>query len=176
MRIPVYIGTTKRFDCIKGMTERSILEHTSADVDIIHLYPEIETGCTGFSNVRYTIRKGIYLDIDMIVLGDIAELWEYRKAGKFVCMADGSDEVAVIDCGHNCRNKRERHKLPISRDIPTWWNVTDAYWHNGEVKYHEGIPDGTKLFHFTALPTQPWFYEHPNKEAIKLYERYKPNP
>ena len=165
--IPIYIGISKRFDCIKGMTERSILEHTSANVDIIHLYPEIEAGCTGFSNVRYTIRKGIYLDCDMIILDDIVDLWAYRKPGKFVCMQDGSTEVAVIDCEHLCRNKTEQHKLPKSCDIPLEWNVEDFKYH------HTSLPKNIKNFHFTDMKTQPWFYNHPNQEAIKLYNEYK---
>jgi len=57
--IPVYIGISERFNCIKGMTENSIREHTNADVDIVHLYPDVESGCTGFSDVRYQIKHGI---------------------------------------------------------------------------------------------------------------------
>ena len=86
--IPVFIGISERFRVIEGLTERSIRAHTSNPVDIQHVYPAVEEGCTGFSNVRYQIRYGIYLDPDMIVLGDIAELWSYHRPGKFVCMAD----------------------------------------------------------------------------------------
>lgn len=165
--IPIYIGITKRFDCIKGMTERSILANTNADVKITHLYPEVEAGCTGFTNVRYDIDYGIYLDPDMVVLGDIAELWAYRKKGKFVCIQDGSTEVAVIDCKHNVTRMREQSKLPLSPDIPLEWNVEDY-------KYFpdKPLPDNIKLFHFTALGSQPWFHDHPHKEAVELYKRY----
>lgn len=158
--IPVYIGISHRFDQCKGMTERSIREHTSADVRITHLYPEVEEGCTGFSNVRYKIKYGIYLDVDMIVLGDIAELWEYRRPGRFVCMKDGATEVAVIDCEHLCRNKREQHALPKTCIIPPEWNCEDH------------VPCGAKLVHYTDLSTQPWFHEHPDPVAVALYEQY----
>ena len=175
--IPIFIGISERFRSVQGITACSILENTQADVDIRHLYPDVEAGCTGFSNVRYQIRRGIYLDCDMIVLGDIAELWHYRRPGKFVCMRDGSTEVAVIDCEHKCTNKREESKLPKSCDIPPVWNTTDAYRENGQVVYRDGVPENTKLFHFTALDTQPWFYEHPNRKAVELYEYYsKPYP
>jgi len=50
--IPVYIGISEKFRCIEGMTKNSILRNTDADVDIVHLYPSKESGCTGFSNVR----------------------------------------------------------------------------------------------------------------------------
>ncbi len=142
------------------MTERSILRNTRSPVDIRHLYPEVEEGCTGFTNVRYTIRRGIYLDCDMIVLADIAELWAYREPGRFVCLADGSSEVAVIDCEHRCRRKREEHLLPKSARIPLEWNSKD-----------ELVP-GAKLLHFTALDRQPWFHDHPNEAAVAIYRQY----
>lgn len=165
--INVYIGISKRFEPIAGLTQRSILANTEADVNITYLYPRVEAGCTGFSNVRYSIRKGVYLDCDMIVLGDIAELWSYHQEGKFVCMKDGSTEVAVIDCIHNCTDKKREGKLPKSCIIPPEWNVEDyKYFPN------EPLPENIKLFHFTSLDHQPWFYEHPNEEAIALYERY----
>lgn len=170
--IPVYIGISKRFDAVKGLTEYSIRKNTSADVDIIHLYPDIEEGCTGFSNVRFKIRKGIYLDCDMIVLGDIADLWAYREHGKFVCMKDGSLEVAVIDCEHTCRSKLERNKLPLVSKIPLEWNTTDAYRADGQVKFLDHVPENTKIFHFTSLANQPWFYQHPNRDAVNLYHQY----
>lgn len=171
--IPIYIGISNRFNIAKGLTEKSILQNTNAEVNIKHFYPDYESGCTGFSNVRYQITYGIYLDCDMIVLGDIAELWGYREQGKYVCIEDGSTEVAVIDCTHQCRNKHEQHLLPKKPIIPKQWNVTDAYKDGEKTKYLTNVPSDTKLFHFTALATQPWFYDHPNKEAVALYERYK---
>lgn len=158
--IPVFVGISRRFDSIRGMTERSILEHTNASVEIRHLYPEVEAGCTGFSNVRYTIRRGIYLDCDMVVLGDISELWGYRAPGRFVCMQDGSTEVAVIDCVHGCSNKWEQHLLPKDCRIPAEWNCEDC------------VPPGAKLVHFTNLKTQPWFFDHPDPVADALWRQY----
>jgi hypothetical protein len=143
------------------MTAASIVRHTDAPVLIQHVYPVPEEGCTGFTNVRYGIDHGIYLDCDMIVLADILELWSYRRPGKFVCLKDGSTEIAVIDCRHECRNKREESKLPKACNIPLEWNCEDR------------LVPGAKLLHFTDLDTQPWFYGHPNAEARGVYERYK---
>jgi hypothetical protein len=169
--IPIYIGISHRFDMVKGMTERSILANTNAEVEITHLYPEKESGCTGFSDVRFQIDYGIYLDSDMIVLGDIAELWSYRKKDKYVCMKDGSTEVAVIDFRRRpsrCRRKSQINALPRSCDIPLEWNVEDYnYFPNSP------LPDNMKLFHFTSLPHQPWLYKHPNQYALELYEQWK---
>lgn len=158
--IPIYIGISERFKCTQGITERSILRNTETPVIIKHLYPVVEEGCTGFTNVRYLIKEGIYLDCDMIVVGDIAELWEYRQPGKFVCMEDGSSEVSVISCTHNCKNKHQEHLLPKANIIPSSWNVKDQ------------IIPGMKLLHFTDLSTQPWFYEHPDQLAVALYKLY----
>ena len=97
----------------------------------------------------------------MIVYGDIADLWEMREPGKYVCMVDGSTEVAVIDnCQHQCRNKREHYRLPMVRKIPMEWNCEDQ------------VELGMKLLHFTALDTQPWFYSHPNDLAVAEYEKW----
>lgn len=160
--IDIYIGISKRFDCIKGMTERSILANTKYknNLNIIHLYPEKERGITGFTDVRYTIDRGIYLDVDMIVLDDIIKLWEFREEGKYVCMKDGSTEVAVIDRGE------VSGRIPLKFELPMRWNVEDY-------KYiDKPLPPDIANFHFTSLKYQPWFHEHPNKEAVALYERY----
>ncbi len=158
--IPIFIGISERFKAIEGMTERSILEHTKSPVHITHLYPEVEAGCTGFTNARYTIKYGIYLDCDMILMADISELWEYKQEGKFVCMEDGASEVAVIDCDHLCTNKHEEKLLPKSKIIPSYWNIKDKL-----------IP-GMKLLHFCDMHTQPWISEHPDELATALYRRY----
>lgn len=159
--IPIFIGMSEKFEVLRGLTEYSILQNTTSECDIKYVRPVVEEGCTGFSNVRYAIRHGIYLDPDMIVLGDIAELWGYKKPGQYVCLKDGSTEVAVIDCEHQCRNKFEQHKLKKLPIIPLEWNVEDK------------IIPGMKLLHFTNMHTQPWFNDHPDKEAVAIYERYR---
>jgi len=159
--IPILIGISKRFSITEGLTERSILRNTNSAVNIKHLYPKVEAGCTGFTNVRYDISYGIYLDCDMIVLGDISELWSYYEKGRFVCMEDGSSEVAVIGCSHLCRDKHSEHLIPKSKTIPMAWNVEDK------------IIPGMKLLHFTNLNTQPFFYDHPDQAVIDVYNEYK---
>jgi len=159
--IPIFIGISERFKSTHGLTERSILRNTKSLVNIKHVYPTNEAGCTGFTNVRYNIEYGIYLDCDMIVLGDIAELWSYHEKDKFVCMSDGASEVAVIDCKHTCKDKHSEYLLPKSTVIPKCWNVEDK------------IKIGMKLLHFTNLKTQPFFYSHPSQDVIDIYNEYK---
>jgi len=181
-RISIYIGSADKFRCCEPVIERSIRENTAAELDITFMRPEALgiplTGCTGFTNLRYAVPHlahyrgfAIYLDVDMIVLGDIAELYKYREAGKWVRLEDGSDEVAVISCGTHphmpcVEDIHKHHKSALKamtkgkNSIPLSWNVKD------EVK------EGMNLLHFTDLKAQPWFYEHPCKEAVQVYARY----
>jgi hypothetical protein len=137
-----------------------------------------EHGCTGFTNVRWAVAEllresgyqfGIYLDVDMLVTGDVEELFQYRKPGCWVTLQDGSTEVSVI-----CSSLRYpprgtlhlRHKGTLPRGdmlplIPTVWNCEDK------------VKQGMRLLHFTDLNTQPWFYDHPDEEAVELYESYR---
>ena len=182
MTIPVFVASSSRFADVEWMTPFSILENTSEQVDIHIVRPEWygmeEAGCTGFTNVRYAVPQlcrlfgyeyGIYLDVDMLVTGDIKELWQYRKPMKWVCLEDGSNEVSVICSTLNYPDKsvlHTRHKGTFARgsdlcNIPLEWNCED------EVK------PGMKLLHFTSLDNQPWFYEHPNQEAVAVYTQYR---
>lgn len=180
--IRVFIGTSERFKHVEHIARDSILANTTADVDIRLISPERlnakPSGCTGFTNLRYAVPElagyegyAIYLDVDMIVLGDIAELYEYRQEGAWVRMYDGASEVSVIDCAaHNYLPKLDKlhlywkNKLHGSVNainaIPPEWNVKDC------------VKDAMKLLHFTSLKHQPWVAEHPCPEAVEIYQRY----
>lgn len=184
--IRVFIGSAVAFSAAEAAIVNSITRHASVPVDVTFMRPETlgvpPTGCTGFTNLRYAVPElagfsgfAIYLDVDMIVLGDIAELYSHAEAGKWVVMQDGSTEVAVISCGTH------RH-LPALRDmhkyrkgqldgmirkkpaIPHCWNVEDR------------IEPGAKLLHFTDLKCQPWMdapeYPHPCPEAVEVYRAF----
>ena len=186
--IPIYIASSEKFECCEPVIVRSIKENTAANTDIKIVRPSDigmrPTGCTGFTNVRFAIphllrrdgyEYGIYLDVDMLVLGDISELFKYQNKGRYTCLKDGSTEVAVVsghvgapsinEIGYTNKNELMR-TLPISRKIPLSWNVEDT------------IVPGTKLLHFTDLKCQPWFEEnqpHPCEEAVKIWEYYANN-
>lgn len=175
--IGIFIASSTRFASIEWMTEYSIQENWSQPYPI-HVvrpvwYGMQEHGCTGFTNVRYAIPElcreygydfGIYLDVDMLVLGDIAELAGYARREKWVCMADGSNEVSVI-CStlkfpwKSTLHKYKKHELPqdFLPLIPLEWNVEDE------------IRPGMKLLHFTSLDHQPWFHTHPNQAVANTY-------
>lgn len=181
MTIPIFIASSNRFEEVEWLTDFSIRENTDSDVSIHIVRPEWvgmqEHGCTGFTNVRWAIPQlcrelgyefGIYLDVDMLVVGDIADLWAYRQKGKRVVLEDGSDEVSICCASLRYPDKKflhTRHKgtLPRGEDvkaIPLIWNVEDRL-----------TPDA-KIVHYTSLDHQPWFYDHFNKEAIDLYASY----
>ena len=177
--ITVFVASSARFSHVEWMTPFSIKENTSDLVEIHIITPGDgvpETGCTGFTNLRYLVPKlcrdmgrthGIYLDVDMLVLGDIADLWEYRHAGDWATLLDGSDEVSIFSsvcqfpdiATHNKTQLRgAQQRTPA---IPMEWNSED------------GVISGAKLLHFTDLNTQPWDTEHPNINARLHYEAYR---
>lgn len=179
--IPIFVASSPRFADVEWMTPFSIRENTDAEVDIYVIRPEDngmqESGCTGFTNVRWVVAQicremgfeyGIYLDVDMLVLGDIAELWEFRRPHKWVCLEDGSDEVSIIAADLHYPDKsviHTRHKGTLPRGdhvplIPSTWNVEDR------------VEPGMKLLHFTSLDHQPWFHDHFDEEAVAVYESY----
>ena len=106
----------------------------------------------------------------MLVTGDISELWEYRRPGKWVVLEDGTNEVSIfhkdvelppIDKLHEYHKTYFGSHTAIEPLIPVEWNTEDAV-----------IP-GMKLLHFTALKWQPWFYLHPDADVRGLYEEYR---
>lgn len=184
--IRVFIGSSDKFRIAEQAIVNSIHRNTSRDVHIKIITPEGQgvpyTGCTGFTNLRYAVPElagfagyAIYLDVDMLVLADIEELWNYREAGKWVTLEDGSDEVAVISCGthrhmpslqniHKYHKNDLKQKIRQKKSIPLCWNVEDK------------CVEGMKLLHLTDLKCQPWMespeYPHPCQEAVNLYHDY----
>jgi hypothetical protein len=179
--IRVFIGTAAKWAKHEPVLEHSIRANTDAEVEVEFLrageHGLKPSGCTGFTNFRYAIpeiagREGfaIYLDIDMIVLADIAELWDYRERGQWVCLADGSTEVSVIDCTLQFPPIRmlpqfKKYHLvnmaPVRRSIPLEWNVKDR------------VEPGMKLLHFTDL-RQNWIAgEHSCREAMEVLHDYR---
>lgn len=110
--IRVFIGTEAMHEKAEKALEWSIRKNTTHEVEITFLRNLIpwQTPPTGFSSHRYMIPKlcnyegyAIHLDVDMIVLADIKELWDYRTPGKWcITQTKGKqgkrDEVSVIDC------------------------------------------------------------------------------
>lgn len=162
----VFVGTDGDFhQKAERVIEYSIRANASQPVDVHFIRPGWKSGCTGFTTHRYLVPRlcdftgyAIYLDVDMVVLGDIADLWAYRRPGRWCIPAYSGDEVSVIDCSAFKDLPSEsalRHpsaKIQCGKIIgdrylsliPLTWNVED-----------ELLP-GTDLLHFTNMATQPW--------------------
>jgi len=113
--------------------------------------------------------KAIYLDVDMIVMGDIAEFWDTPILGGAFCMAKNSQTFCctLFDCA------RAKHVLPpierLRREFGLYarqrrtfvpgqvqpfpdgqnWNCLD-----GE-DYQSVYDPRIKILHCTSIPTQP---------------------
>jgi hypothetical protein len=194
MMIRVRIGTDSDIhgDAEK-VVEYSIRKNTKEEVDIQFIRPGWKNGCTGFTNHRFLIPEmcnyegyAIYLDVDMLVLGDIAELWSYQTSGKW-CTTPMRDDVSVIDCSaftdlpkkeqlktgslkggkYNKLTVRNQIGNRFLKNIPSIWNSIDK------------VEPNTKLIHYSNLKTQPWhpvpgkeYQPHTNTPAVELFFQY----
>lgn len=144
---------------------------------------------TDFSAFRFAIPelmnfqgRAVYMDVDMLVLDDVAELLLVPLKRPWVCCHPAITDVSVIDCSafRALRDRGEWMSLPnmkksglrvfehcqmmarlgIVSDSLSWdWNCRDS---------NDDWKDSTKLLHYTAVPWQPW---HPY-ETVK----YTPHP
>lgn len=140
---------------------------------------------TPFSAFRFAIPemmgfkdRAVYMDVDQLVLGDVAELLYIAMPKPWVCCHPSMTDVSVIECsyfGGPDWPKIEKMKPSgarvfdycqrlarmgyVSATLPWDWNCRDS---NDEWK------DSTRLLHFTSVPHQPW----------RPYEtvKYRPHP
>lgn len=182
--IRVFVGSNTPYAEQEKVLAYSIRANTEAEVEVTFMRPGENglqaCGCTGFSNYRYCVPEladhqgfAIYLDVDMIVMGDIRDLYVWKRAGKWAVLADGSNEVAVIDCTIRMPEKERIHTYPKQqllhmtqpyqvRAIPLEWNVEDR------------VTENMKLLHFTDLNMQPWLGgKHQSPEALGVLQAYQ---
>lgn len=153
--IPICIGSNPDGSDMRAVRvlQQSILDHASDDVSFTLLGDG--SGTTGFSRSRWELCKmkdfSIYLDSDMLVIGDIAELWDYRLDKTWVgCYARGEDGacVSVVDCGDMPPTIGSLAACKLAgryfRGIPEAWNCMDY------------VRTDTRLIHYTQQKLQPW--------------------
>lgn len=191
--IRVFIGTDSSIhQKAEKVVKYSILKNTDAEVDVQFIQPGWKSkGPTGFTLHRYLIPKlcnhegfAIYLDVDMLILGNIQELWDYKTLGKW-CIPPRSkkqinDDVSVIDCNTfsdlpigNVIRKLDKTSIRniignrYHQNIPKEWNAIDV------------LSDNTKLLHYSRLGTQPWhpdpkkkYKNHKDPKAVELFFQY----
>ena len=134
--------------------------------------------------------RAIYLDSDIMVLGDIAELWRWDlPRAPWLMVNPQRSDVSVIDCAAleqdwwprvakmktGKYNRRGYHEIllkhgMIDASLSGHWNCFDG----------AGYQDGkTRLVHFTNMMTQPWkpyagwfpyHHKHRNPKMVQLWK------
>ena len=215
--IRVFVGTDQRMGRAERVLEYSIRKHASRNVEITWMrhgdagfgdewnrgpdftLPYQGRGwATGFSCFRFAVPelcewkgKAIYLDADMIVLSDIAEIADHPSAAPCLITRKGRFDVIRWDCAGM---KRPNHEWPalrdvkpsgrkpaayqmlldslgvVGRDLDPLWDVLDTH-----------LPSA-KLVHYTNMHWQPWHpwperfqypKVHPQPSAQALWDRYE---
>jgi len=200
--IQLYVGTDPQQHKADRALEASVRANTSQPVDIHWMrqgeapwdWGGLECGwATPFSMFRWAVPeaagykgRAIYMDCDMIALGDLAELWEWPlpadSPGAFAGRMSNKADVILWQCENVPRWPREmftgRHaevraagaKVLRGSQLPPEWDHVD------EVR-----PGWTKILHLSKLSVQPWRpypqrydYEkpHPCPAACEVFWRY----
>ena len=192
--VRIYVGAHKSEHLAFKVLEHSITRHTKLTVEIScidnSLLPpppdDRYLAYTNFSYGRFAIPKlaeyqgrAIYMDSDMIVFRDIAEIWELPFNDAKIMVERMTDQsrgkgrltaVMVMDCSTlNWAPEQVMAGLGAEYDydelmsirplldagdlqdrLPVGWNSLDT------------MDEETRLLHFTRIKTQPWVYPcHP---------------
>jgi hypothetical protein len=207
----VFAGTDESQYVATKVLEHSFKKHASGPV-ILH--PMTADGIpmpkdkenrprTGFSFCRFTIPermgfkgRGLYVDADMLVFADVAELWRIPFGEqKVLCTYQGDPPPAWRDNKFFHRGRQFSVMLLDCERLP--WRIDDIVQGLDEKRYtypqlmfelclvkpHEiedRIPPGwnhlehyepgdTRLIHYTVVPTQPW--KHRGNPFGHLWDR-----
>ncbi len=159
---------------------------------------------TGFSLLRWDVPRrcgyegyAIYLDADMLALGDVGKLWQADvdypnddasiwctyQPSKWFKNNTPETSVMFIDC------KKAEVNQQTMKYIIEWFNKNDDPKRERYIKFMRGlnqltppqqIPTNwnhlnirekdTRFLHYTKEPEQPWYYpEHPHR---KIWEKW----
>ncbi len=197
--IRVYVGTDRSQALAVCVLEHSIKRHTLAHVQVIPMLDlpvpapkDPRNGQrTGFSYSRFCIPKlagyqgkAVYLDPDMLVFGDILELWEIPFDGAKVVIQEEVkfEHESIQKIGAPKKRKKQCSVMlldcgSLSWDIENIVAEMDAGRYDYEQLMHEmcildeseikfGVPfdwnslehcdSETRLIHYTDVYTQPW--------------------
>ena len=212
--IKVFIGSDERMGKAETAIANSISVNTSVPVDVAFMRagdngfdgwdmgrepgnPYSGSGwATEFSCFRFAVPelcdftgRAIYLDVDMIVLGDLVELWNVSFDGRTMLTVDGGGLDVIV---WNCERVKADNWPMISKMKTSGYNL-DRYItllpqnEQGNVISREWdcrdqVTDKSKLVHYTDMRVQPWQpwpdvfdydSDHPCPEAVALFEQYE---
>lgn len=193
--IRVFVGADDSQLVAAQVLKYTLIRHSSRPIDYhIMLQPtynmpkEVKNQPrTGFSFNRFNIPKlcnyqgkAIYLDADMLVFGDIAEIWDLPFNNKHLLSTDRQFSVLLLDCSsldwdvNSLICQLDSGQLSyeelmfdfahmpadlIGFSIPKAWNSLEEY------------KDGkTKLLHYTVGRNQPWISRRNQLESIWVQE------
>ena len=187
--------STKGNDIARQVLEFSIKEQTLARVKFETLdrnwYEGQRYGAQRFGRMRFMIPhyfgyrgRAIHLDADMLVFGDILELWEQTAPPRVFGPSVGvrfqrhrhsrsqpgvDTSMMVLDC--STLSGWESVPTYVARDAHAsvitgeWWSFrpweVEGKWN--DLDHYE--PE-TKLIHYTRIDTQPWRHPHHPNAAI----------
>lgn len=155
---------------------------------------------TPFSGFRFAVPElcdfkgtAIYLDADMLVLGDIAELWQARpEPGKGIrAISEIRTDVSVIDCEWFGNQASNGQWPPIARMKPSGFRVFEYLqwlrnnqaidtsmskaWNDCDGLLYEAHPDEVKLIHYTNVLCGQPYRPYPNVDYSKFEWPYVAN-
>jgi hypothetical protein len=215
--IRIFVGTPANNEDLESQAvlEHSIRKHASEPVDITWMKlsknPQsfwyssrvknqgwlTQSWATPFSGFRWAIPefcgfegRAIYLDIDMIVMDDIAKLWHTEPKDGAFCVAKNPDTF----CTTLWFNDRARAYLPPAHKIKTQYALyahlrrkfnpaqvqgfTNGNWNCLDGESYPTIRDPeVKIVHCTSIPHQPQLrYALPRLEAKgqRHWSNYRP--
>lgn len=213
--IKVYVGTDPHMRKAEIALEQSIRSNTKSEVDIIwmdygrgglwsgwdigrdHGKPYAEEGWkTDFSCFRFAIPeangfkgRAIYLDVDMILVRDIKDFFNYPMGLPVLIPPRGFD-VMLFDC----ENFDGEDWWPsIDKMKKSGWLIEDyakllsdhkmlgtlsPVWNCCDGEGYD--PATTGLIHFTDMRTQPWkpypdvfkYPPHPRPDMVAIWQKY----
>lgn len=126
---------------------------------------------TDFSCFRFAVPelagydgRAIYMDADMLVLGDVRELMETPIRGAWKCRRGPFTDVSVIECSEYTTWPKIDKMKPSGLGVSDYVQMLKAYRMLDEsldkrwnLLDREGSPDAeTRLMHYTTVPWQPY--------------------
>ena len=178
--IKVFVGCAPNHDDAESQAvlEYSLRRHTSHDVDITWMKltddpsspfyaPDWDTGQwpTPFSGFRYAVPalcdfegRAIYMDSDVIVLADIAELFNADMNGKAVMAKNqGRLCVSLWDCEHSsARLSLADARRGVRPSLAVQPFPDGANWNCLDGEHYASLTDPEiKALHYTSMPHQP---------------------
>jgi hypothetical protein len=181
----IFIGYEPRQPLAYNVLQHSILRHSSKPISITPLVlsqlPIKRRGLTEFTYSRFLVPylcgfkgKAVFMDADMVVTGDIAELFEHGGINAVSVMQQQAKfewaSVMLFNCGACLRLTPEfiddeKNKLfdlewaPYVGDLPPEWNHCVGY----------AEPAESKLYHFTQ--GLPCWYETRGLPEDQVWEQ-----